>query len=388
MDEQNNQAEEEVVEKRPSHRRHNHVERRYRFASKKRKQRQFPKIRWWRHVLLAVLLLTAVLFIINPFPRWAQAQAKIAQPPQPLAVTLPAAAENGYCIVGKFQDWDSTNTPLLDDGTEGDRVPGDGIYSRTITFEETGRYTWRIIPCGERKTAVPEKPAWVFATSPNQPITITFNPTMPEGNLWPRSYAISANDTLPARLVVVGSFQKERWSSEDASTVLEPAGKGQWQLVYRVPLPGTYETYVAIQGRNEGIGASGRSVKPIPLTFSTQQNGEMVVIQYDGQTDRIAVLYSIPGWLRWLGYGLDSRIIAAIALLGAFILGAQIAYRSIVLHPSRQFKAGCPNCQQHDLQRIKRKTADYLLDMVGVPVRRYKCPHCGWQGRRIYRRRR
>jgi hypothetical protein len=204
--------------------------------------------------------------------------------------------------------------------------------------------------------------------------------------LWPRSYALTADDTLPARVVAIGSFQANRWDSEDARTAMEPVGNNRYQLAYRIPLPNTYETYVAIQGRNEGIGASGRSIEPVPLEFTTRFPSEMVVIQYDAGTDRIAVLSSMPWWLSWLGFGWGARIIAGISILGILILGAQIGYRRVVLRPDWQDSAGCPNCQEHDLQRISRETSDYVLDLLGVPVRRYKCNQCGWEGRRIQRR--
>jgi hypothetical protein len=360
------------------------TERRYRFAPRKRQR--LPQIRWWREALLGVLLLVALLFLINPFPRLAQARATSASPAAPLAVTPPAQPEVGYCLVGDFQEWDGRSTPLLDDGTEGDRTAGDGIYSRTVSFAEPGRYLWRVLPCGQWGTAVPEKSAWIFVTAPNQPITFTFNPNMPASKLWPSSYALTADDTLPSRPVAVGSFQNRRWDSEDTQTVMEPIGNEQYQLTYRIPMPNTYETYVAIQGRNEGIGASGRSMEPIPLEFVTEFPAEMVIIQYDARTDRIAVLSGLPWWLSWLGYGWGATIIAAIALLGAALLAAQIGYTRVVLRPESQYSAGCPNCQQTDLKRINRETSDYVMNLVGVPVRRFKCTQCGWTGRRIYQR--
>jgi len=387
MDEQEALTEEEITEqtsRQSSSRRRQGKERRYRFGRHKRQQ--LPQLRWWREVLLVVFLLTAVLFLINPFSRLAQARATASRPQQPLAVTPPAEPESGYCIVGNFQNWDGQSTPLVDDGTEGDRSAGDGIYSRTVVFEEPDRYLWRVLPCGQWDAIVPEKSAWVFVTSPNQPITFTFNPAMPPSNLWPRSYALTANDTLPARVVAIGSFQANRWDSEDARTALEPVGNNRYQLAYRIPLPNTYETYVAIQGRSEGIGASGRSIEPVPLEFTTRFPSEMVVIQYDAGTDRIAVLSGMPWWLSWLGYGWGARIIAGISILGILVMGAQIGYRRVVLRPDWQYSVGCPNCEAHDLQRISRETSDYVLDLLGVPVRRYKCRQCGWEGRRIYRR--
>jgi hypothetical protein len=387
MDEQEALTKEEITEqtsRQSSSRRRRGKERRYRFGRHKRQR--LPQLRWWREVLLVVFLLTAVLFLINPFSRLAQARATASRPQPPLAVTPPAEPESGYCIVGNFQDWDGQSTPLVDDGTEGDRTSGDGIYSRTVLFAEPDRYLWRVLPCGQWDKIVPEKSAWVFVTSPNQPITFTFNPAMPPSNLWPRSYALTANDTLPARVVAIGSFQANRWDSEDARTALEPVGNNRYQLAYRIPLPNTYETYVAIQGRSEGIGASGRSIEPVPLEFTTRFPSEMVVIQYDAGTDRIAVLSGMPWWLSWLGYGWGARIIAGISILGILVMGAQIGYRRVVLRPDWQYSVGCPNCEAHDLQRISRETSDYVLDLLGVPVRRYKCRQCGWEGRRIYRR--
>ncbi|WP_420629078.1 choice-of-anchor X domain-containing protein [Candidatus Leptofilum sp.] len=383
MDEQQEQFEEAQPQD-PTKRRRR-VERRYRFAS--RKQRRLPQLRWWREALLVLLLATAVLFLINPFTRLAQSQATVARPVEPLAVTPPTNPEEGYCLTGDFLDWNGRSTPLLDDGTSGDRTAGDNLYSRTITFEEPGRYLWRVLPCGQWNSAVPEKSAWVFATAPNQPITFTFNPEMPPSRLWPRSYAFTANDTLPARVVAVGSFQPNRWDSEDTQTQMDPSGNGQFQLAYRIPLPSSYQAYVLIQGRDEGVGASGRSMEPIPLEFSTEFPAEMVVIQYDARTDRISVLSGMPWWLSWLGFGWGARLIAAFALVGFLVLGAQVGYSRVVQRPDWQYSAGCPNCQQHDFKRITREMPDYLLDLIGVPVRRYKCNHCDWEGRRIYRRR-
>lgn len=380
MDDQPEQLEEPIASPAPRRRR---GERRYRFSS--HKQKRFPQMRWWREALMALLLATAVLFIINPFTRLAQSQATVARPQEPLAVTPPIQPESGYCITGDFLEWNGRATQLHDDGSNGDRVAGDNLYTRTVMFEETGKYLWRVLPCGQWGLAVPEKSAWVFVTEPNQEITFTFTPEIPPSRLWPRDYAFTANDTLPARVVAVGSFQPRRWDSEDSQTQMEPIGNGQFQLTYRIPLPNTYETYILVQGRDEGIGASGRSMEPIPLEFNTEFPAEMVVIQYDARTDRIGVLTGMPWILSWLGFGWGARVFTAFALLGFLILAAQVSYSRVVNRPSWQYSAGCPNCQQHDFKRITRETPDYLLDLLGVPVRRYKCNQCGWEGRRIYR---
>ena len=386
MNEQEAITEEKVKKSTNKKHRKGGGERRYRFSGR-HKRHLLPHLRWWREILLVLLLITAVFFLINPFPRLARARAKAAAPvpEQQVAFELSAEPEAGYCIAGGFQDWDGSSTPLLDDGTEGDRTAGDGIYSRTITFTEPDRYLWRVLECGDWDTAVPESNAWVFVTQPEQAVTFTFSPIFGRADFWPRDFALTANDTLPGRAVAVGTFQARRWDSEDGRTQMRPSGNDQFELAYRVPLPGDHESYVAIQGQEAWIGATGRSTEPVPLLFTTKFPSEMVVFQYDGRTDSIAVLTGMPWWLSWLGYGWGARIIAGISLLGVFILGAQIGYRRIVLRPEWQESEGCPECHQHNLRRTNRHNSDYLLNMVGVPVRRYKCDDCDWEGRRMYR---
>lgn len=360
-------------------------ERRYRLGPHKR--RRWPQLRWWREALLVVFLLTAVFFLINPFPRWANAWAVVAEPVQPIGFALSSEPEEGYCLAGDFQDWNGQSTRLLDDGTEGDRTAGDGIYSRAVTIAEPERYLWRVLACGNWDTAVPEQSAWVFVTQPNQSVLFTFTPAMPATSWWPRSYAMTANDTLPGRVVAVGTFQVQQWNSGDSRTQMQPSGNDQFNLAYTVQQPGEYAAYVSIQGRSEGVGATGRSTQPVPLIFTTEFPAETVVFQYDGRTNRIAVLSGIPWWLSWLGYGWGARIIAGISVLGMLVMAGQIGYRRFVLRPDWQVGAGCPSCQEPDLRRINRQNLDYLLNLIGVPVRRFKCTHCGWEGRRMQRRR-
>ncbi|MCB8982106.1 MAG: hypothetical protein H6657_32295 [Ardenticatenaceae bacterium] len=357
-------------------------ERRYRFGPHRHRWLSWP--RWWREALLVLLLVTAVLCLINPFPKMAFARATAASPSEPLPVSPPTAPEDGYCLAGDFQGWDGRNTLLFDDGTEGDQTAGDGLFARTITFAEPGRYLWRVLPCGDWTQAVPERAAWFFVTTPDQPITFTFRAADVESRFWPNTYALTANDTLPARLVAVGTFQNEPWNNKDTLTGLQPLNSDQFQLAYRVPQPGTYQAYVSVQGRDESVGANGRSMEATPLEFTTRVASEWVLFQYDGRSSRIAVLYQIPWWLGWLGFEHGAQIVAALALVGVFVLAVQVINLWFVKRPDWQSSAGCPTCQG-ELRRVNRTTTDYLLGLVGIPVRRYKCRQCGWQGRRIHR---
>lgn len=364
-------------------------QRRYRFELPSQQKRslpqlpQLPHLPWWREALLGLLLTAAVLFLVNPFSAWAMARAEVAQTAQPLAVTPPIAPEQGYCITGNFLDWNGSDTLLLDDGTEGDVAAGDGIYARTLSFAEPGQYAWRVLPCGQWDTAVPERGAWVFVDEPNQAITFTFNPNLPQSDFWPPRYALVADDNLPDDLVAVGSFQTPRWNNQDPLTLMEAVADDLYQLVYTVPVPGNYDAYISIWGSRAGIGASGRSIEPIPLNFTTQLQGETVVIQYDAQTNRIAVFSGIPWLLTWLGFNQGALWLAGFFLLGSLVTAVWVGYRRVVFHPDKQHLAGCAVCGHTPLKRINRKPADYWLNLVGIPVRRYKCTECGWEGRRM-----
>jgi hypothetical protein len=359
-----------------------HAERRYRFGPRRRRRSFGPG--WWREALLGLLLVTAVLGFINPFPRLAVARATAAAPAEPLPVSPPLAPAEGFCLAGDFQEWNGSSTPLLDDGTQGDQTAGDGLYSRSVTFAETGRYLWRVLPCGDWDHAVPERSAWVFVTAPDQAITFTFRPGAVDGRFWPNTYALTANDTLPARLVAVGTFQTEPFDNDDDQTGLEPLNRDQFQLAYRIAQPGTYQAYVSVQGRGESVGANGRSMEAVPLEFTTRMASEWVLFQYDGRSSRIAIWHQIPWWLGWLAFERGALILAGLSVVGILVLGVPVVDRRFMQRPEWQHSAGCPNCQG-DLRRVNRTSTDYLLGVVGVPVRRYQCSKCGWQGRRIHR---
>lgn len=43
----------------------------------------------------------------------------------------------------------------------------------------------------------------------------------------------------------------------------------------------------------------------------------------------------------------------------------------------------CPACQSDQLKRSRRRPFDRLISKLGIPVRRYVCADCHWEGRRI-----
>lgn len=84
---------------------------------------------------------------------------------------------------------------------------------------------------------------------------------------------------------------------------------------------------------------------------------------------------------RWLAYSGGARLLA-----GAFIAAAigviLLRVRQNWLAQMAVGDGQCPQCNQATLRRIHRKQADRLLNYLFLPVRRYKCQNCRWEGRR------
>jgi hypothetical protein len=339
---------------------------------------------WRREVIFVVLLLTAVLFLVNPFRALAQARALVAQPVTPLLADSLEEAPDEWCLTGNFLEWNGRDYPMNDAGLDGDQRAEDGIYTRVVTFAESGRYQWRVLPCRQWDLAFPNRAAWAFVLESDQTITFTMDTNPRGGKLWPERYVVSANDQLPARLLAVGDFQK--WNNTDPATVLRPLRNGVHQLVYAVHLPGVHRGYVAINGRRDGFGADGRSSQAIPLQFTTEALDETVIFLFDGRSERMAILYGLPFWLSWLAYRRGALLLGGLTLLAAMLTGGSAVQVRLRRRRIWQFSQGCPQCQQHQLKRTHRKASDYLLSMAGFPVRRYICAHCGWRGRRIHQK--
>lgn len=78
-----------------------------------------------------------------------------------------------------------------------------------------------------------------------------------------------------------------------------------------------------------------------------------------------------------------SELLGGIFLLLTFTLGL-IYTRKLLLSNQRLWRrAGCPHCGRDDLRRTSRLWYDRVLNRLGLPVRRYICADCHWQGTRI-----
>lgn len=79
--------------------------------------------------------------------------------------------------------------------------------------------------------------------------------------------------------------------------------------------------------------------------------------------------------------------LTALAIMGgALLLGLMLlllARRSLLRTPQLWIETGCPSCREHDMIRIRRTSQDRMITALGIPVRRYACRTCTWQGRQV-----
>ena len=90
-------------------------------------------------------------------------------------------------------------------------------------------------------------------------------------------------------------------------------------------------------------------------------------LNYDGD--------SAPAWASGAPLPLALLLLA----ITFYFAGRQRALRN----KSLAQRAGCPNCQADALGRVHRRPADRLLALSGIPIGRFFCRECAWEGRRV-----
>lgn len=73
----------------------------------------------------------------------------------------------------------------------------------------------------------------------------------------------------------------------------------------------------------------------------------------------------------------------AVVLLLFVVLIGLLRLRWRIIHMQRLWNTACPKCGLLELRRIHRRLVGRLLGALGLPVGRYRCHGCGWEGLRI-----
>jgi predicted RNA-binding Zn-ribbon protein involved in translation (DUF1610 family) len=93
----------------------------------------------------------------------------------------------------------------------------------------------------------------------------------------------------------------------------------------------------------------------------------------------VPLLSDFFGWLTSGSRGLVITIGFALIGLIAFVLFRMRALNNLSLYMG----ADCPNCGEHEFIRVRRRQGDRMVARMGIPVRRYVCRNCSWEGLRI-----
>lgn len=92
----------------------------------------------------------------------------------------------------------------------------------------------------------------------------------------------------------------------------------------------------------------------------------------------IAVLPVPEMWVLFQWAGILGAILLAVLFAAR---GVRDTYRS---NRTRWVRAGCPECGDTHLRRVRRTPTDRVVGGVtGIPLHRFRCAACKWQGTRV-----
>ncbi len=326
--------------------------------------------------------LAVLTLLFNPFQRLALGTATQARPVASPDVAAPTTASGAWCLIGEVLGEGQAPLPLSDTGGSGDVVAGDNIFAVEFAPQQTGDLGWQVIDCENEALAFPPAGAWVQSSGPDQPVTFFFDSNRRDDPLFfAIPFVVTALDgSTDFRLV--GSFQG--WDPDDPSNRLERVGAGVYQQVRQIDRPGRYEAYAISSDLDRAIDAYGRTSDPIPFAFEISEPDDYAVFLVDTNRGRASVLYGMPRFMTAIAYGNWYRAITAIlGLIGLTLLGWMLARMAIMGNHSRWLDAGCPQCGQHELIRVSRQSQDRFLHFMGLPMYRYQCRVCTWQGTKL-----
>lgn len=235
------------------------------------------------------LLLVLSLFL-SPTASLAQAPTPKFIPNTPHTVSQLNGVE--WCVAGDLNGWNNNLDHMLDDGSTGDLIAGDGVYSLAIEIPTTGTFGWKAVECGNWGTAYPAENSWVTTTIADQQVTFTFDTNDYSFNagmaLLPAFNIVNVTgDDLPTSFTAVGDFQS--WNNADPATLMTDMGNGFYRLVYTVSIAGSHIGKAVITGSWNGFGADGRSTDAANINFITTDPNQDVVFLLDSFSGRMLI---------------------------------------------------------------------------------------------------
>ncbi len=211
---------------------------------------------------------------------------------------------------GDFNGW-STDDPMLDDGTGGDAVSGDGVFTAQVSVATAGRAEFKVAN-EDWSTSYPGSGnSWLDTTTDGETVTITFDTNLHLDGWLPETDIIGVS-TEPGAWTAVGDWQG--WDNGNPSTTMAALGGGQYELVTPIASPGSYQIKAVKTGTWDAIGADGRGVNASTAGFETTAEDQNVIFTVDSLAGRVQVeveeIPPIPAHdnnIWWDGLGHNSR---------------------------------------------------------------------------------
>ena len=341
-------------------------------------------------LLLVFLLLSgAIVVYASPWADLTYRYSRAAVPERPVPDRPLAANIASWCVeLNPYGTTNDVRTPMRDDGTAGDLVAGDGIYSLQTQFAGTGTHYWRAAACENPGINFPSSPAWLWIEEAGQQVVLTFDTNRyakgEAKKFLPDTFVAEASDQLPP-LHVFGSVND--WRRADEETRLQDIREDRYRLVYTVPREGAHSAAVTFEdenGRLHGYMGDGRSESWNMLRFETGQPNELVVFEVDANSGRTAILYDVSPGFAWLalrnGRDILSLVVGGLALVLAYLA---LKRYELLRRPDLYVEAGCPDCGAATLIRVPRTSRMRLARYGGLKTGYYECGQCTWHGARF-----
>ncbi len=210
-------------------------------------------------------------------------------------VSFPFVNAQSWNIAGDFNSWNNSGNQLYDDGTNGDKVSGDGIFSVDISIATAGRYEWKVTKFGSWDEAYPGDNAWIVTTADNQVINFTFDTNTYPDNWLPSVNIVNASDQAMPTSDIVAVGDHNSWNNSDATTLMKDdgqngdgtAGDGIYTFHTTIPTAGTYNWKPTLTGTWDAWGSDGRNKNAANVQYTTAADNEDVYFYLDLNSGRV-----------------------------------------------------------------------------------------------------
>lgn len=193
---------------------------------------------------------------------------------------------------GTFNGWAGTAHQLVDDGTNGDLVAGDGIYSRLISIDTPGRHEFKVT-VDDWSVNHPSSNCWFYTTTPNQSILFTFDTNSYSDGWLPSTNIVNVTDQLPPTANIVAVGDHNGWNNAGPEVMYDDGTNGDplandniYAYYLVVATPGTYNWKPTLTGTWDAWGSDNRQVNSTNISYTTTSPNQNIFFYVDLNTGR------------------------------------------------------------------------------------------------------